>query len=32
MQHQDLIAYSHGKFVQLEDIIEQAGFSIKSNQ
>ena len=32
MQHQDLIAYSHGKYVQLGDIIEQAGFSIKNNQ
>jgi flavin reductase (DIM6/NTAB) family NADH-FMN oxidoreductase RutF len=32
MQHQDLMAYSHGKYVQLGDIIEQAGFSIKSNK
>jgi flavin reductase (DIM6/NTAB) family NADH-FMN oxidoreductase RutF len=32
IQHQDLIAYSHGKYVQLGEILEQAGFSIKSNQ
>lgn len=32
MQHQDLMAYSHGKYVQLGDILEQAGFSIKKNQ
>ncbi len=32
IQHQDLMAYSHGKYVQLGDIIEQAGFSIKNNQ
>ena len=32
MQHQDLIAYSHGKYIQLGGIIEQAGFSIKNNQ
>ncbi len=30
MKHQDLMAYSHGKYIQLGDIIEQAGFSIKS--
>lgn len=30
MQHQDLMAYSHGKYVQLGDIIEQAGFSVKN--
>jgi flavin reductase (DIM6/NTAB) family NADH-FMN oxidoreductase RutF len=32
MQHQELIAYSHGKYVQLGEIIEQAGFSVKSDQ
>lgn len=32
MQHQNLIAYSHGKYVQLGDIIEQAGFSVKKNK
>ncbi|NOQ24606.1 MAG: flavin reductase family protein [Bacteroidales bacterium] len=32
MQHQELMAYSHGKYIQLGDIIEQAGFSIKSNK
>ena len=32
MQHNDLIAYSHGKYVQLGTILEQAGFSIKTNQ
>ena len=32
MQHQDLMAYSHGKYVQLGNILEQAGFSIKNNQ
>ena len=30
MQHKDLMAYSHGKYIQLGDIIEQAGFSIKN--
>lgn len=32
MQHQDLIAYSHGKYIGMGEIIEQAGFSIKNNQ
>lgn len=32
MQHQDLMAYSHGKYIQLGTILEQAGFSIKNNQ
>ncbi len=32
MQHQDLMAYSHGKYVQLGEILEQAGFSIKKNK
>lgn len=32
MQHSDLMAYSHGKYVQIGDIIEQAGFSIKNNE
>lgn len=32
MQHSDLMVYSHGKYVQLGNIIEQAGFSIKNNQ
>ena len=32
LKHQDLIAYSHGKYVQLGEIIEQAGFSLKNNQ
>ncbi|MBI9053407.1 MAG: flavin reductase family protein [Bacteroidales bacterium] len=32
MQHQELIAYSHGKYVQLGDIIEQAGFSVKNKE
>jgi len=31
MKHQDLMAYSHGKYVQLGDILEQAGFSIKED-
>jgi len=26
------MAYSHGKYIQLGDILEQAGFSIKKNQ
>jgi len=30
MQHQELMAYSHGKYIQLGEIIEQAGFSIKN--
>jgi len=30
MQHQELMAYSHGKYIQLGKIIEQAGFSIKN--
>lgn len=29
MKHQELIAYSHGKYVQLGEILEQAGFSIR---
>jgi len=32
MQHHDLMVYSHGKYVQLGDIIEQAGFSVKKNK
>ncbi|PLX15232.1 MAG: flavin reductase [Marinilabiliales bacterium] len=32
MQHSDLMAYSHGKYVQLGNILEQAGFSIKKNK
>lgn len=32
MKHQDLIAYSHGKYVQLGEIVEQAGFSLKNKQ
>lgn len=32
LQHHDLMAYSHGKYVQIGNIIEQAGFSIKKNQ
>jgi len=32
MQHHDLMAYSHGKYIQLGTILEQAGFSIKKNQ
>ncbi len=32
IQHHDLMAYSHGKYVQIGDIIEQAGFSIRNNQ
>ena len=32
MQYHDLMAYSHGKYVQLGDIIEQAGFSLKNNK
>lgn len=32
MQHQELIAYSHGKYVQLGEILEQAGFSVRKNQ
>jgi flavin reductase (DIM6/NTAB) family NADH-FMN oxidoreductase RutF len=31
-KHQDLIAYSHGKYIQLGDILEQAGFSLKSQK
>lgn len=32
MQHQELVAYSHGKYVQLGEIIEQAGFTLKSTK
>ena len=32
IHHNDLMAYSHGKYVQLGEIIEQAGFSVKNNQ
>jgi len=32
MQHQELIAYSHGKYVQLGEILEQAGFSVKNKE
>lgn len=32
LQHKDLMAYAHGKYIQLGEIIEQAGFSIKNNK
>lgn len=32
MRNEELMAYSHGKYVQLGAILEQAGFSIKTNQ
>ncbi len=32
MRHKELMAYSHGKYVQLGEILEQAGFSIKKNK
>ncbi len=32
MQHKELMAYSHGKYVALGEIIEQAGFSVKNKQ
>ena len=27
MQHHELIAYSHGKYIQLGEVLEQAGFT-----
>lgn len=31
-KHRDLIAYTHGKYIQLGDIVAQAGFSLKNKE